>query len=87
MIDREGRPVTDPRRADEGVLLPVGGYKGHGLALVIGLLEGTLNGAAMGRDVVDFNKDDQSRTNTGQSMLVIGPAALGDVAQKGPRST
>ncbi|HLF23754.1 MAG TPA: Ldh family oxidoreductase [Burkholderiales bacterium] len=33
MIDREGRPLTDPRRADEGFLLPIGGYKGYGLAL------------------------------------------------------
>ncbi|MDP2706138.1 MAG: Ldh family oxidoreductase, partial [Burkholderiales bacterium] len=55
MIDREGRPLTDPRRADDGFLLPIGGYKGYGLALVFGLLAGTLNGAAFGRDVVDFN--------------------------------
>ena len=27
MIDREGRPLTDPRRADEDFLLPIGGYK------------------------------------------------------------
>lgn len=62
MIDREGRPLTDPRRADEGFLLPIGGYKGYGLALVFGLLAGTLNGAAMGRDVIDFNKDDGTPT-------------------------
>ncbi len=33
MIDSEGNPLTDPTRADEGVLVPVGGYKGYGLAL------------------------------------------------------
>ena len=33
MIDREGRPLLDPTRADEGFLLPIGGYKGYGLAL------------------------------------------------------
>src|SRR5688572_25579149 len=49
MIDREGKPLTDPMRANEGFLLPIGGYKGYGLALVIGLLAGTLNGAAMGK--------------------------------------
>src|SRR5205807_2127917 len=62
MIDREGRPLTDPRRAEEGFLLPIGGYKGYGLALVFGLLAGTLNGAAMGKDVIDFNHDDASAT-------------------------
>ena len=80
MIDREGRPLTDPKRADEGFLLPIGGYKGYGLALVFGLLAGTLNGAAMGRDVVDFNHDDTSPTNTGHAIVAISLAAFGDVA-------
>jgi LDH2 family malate/lactate/ureidoglycolate dehydrogenase len=80
MIDREGRPLTDPTRADEGFLLPIGGYKGYGLALVVGLLAGTLNGAALGKDVVDFNRDDTTATNTGQAIVAIDPAAFGDVA-------
>ncbi len=80
MIDREGRPLTDPKRADEGFLLPIGGYKGYGLALVFGLLAGTLNGAAMGRDVVDFNHDDVTPTNTGHAIVAISLAAFGDVA-------
>jgi LDH2 family malate/lactate/ureidoglycolate dehydrogenase len=74
MIDREGRPLTDPKRAHEGLLLPIGGYKGYGLALVFGLLAGTLNGAAMGRDVVDFNNDDTSPTNTGHVIVAINVA-------------
>jgi len=78
MIDREGKPLTDPRRAGEGFLLPIGGYKGYGLALVVGLLAGTLNGAAMGRDVIDFNADSTSATNTGQSIVAIDPGAFGD---------
>jgi LDH2 family malate/lactate/ureidoglycolate dehydrogenase len=40
MMDRQGRPLTDPRRANEGFLLPIGGYKGYGLALIFGLLAG-----------------------------------------------
>jgi L-2-hydroxycarboxylate dehydrogenase (NAD+) len=84
MIDREGKPLTDPKRADEGMLLPLGGmeagYKGFGLALIIGLLAGTLGGAAMGRDVIDFNHDDDSVTNTGQAIAAINIAAFGDVA-------
>ena len=80
MIDREGRPLTDPRRASEGFLLPIGGYKGYGLALVVGLIAGTLNGAAMGRDVIDFNADAQTPTNTGQAIVAIDPAAFGEIA-------
>jgi LDH2 family malate/lactate/ureidoglycolate dehydrogenase len=80
MIDRQGRPLLDPQRASEGFLLPIGGHKGYGLALIIGLLAGTLNGAAMGRDVIDFNSDHTSVTNTGQAILVIDLAAFGDPA-------
>jgi L-2-hydroxycarboxylate dehydrogenase (NAD+) len=49
MVDRQGKPLTDPKRADEGMLLPLGGmeagYKGYGLAMIIGLLAGTLGWA------------------------------------------
>jgi L-2-hydroxycarboxylate dehydrogenase (NAD+) len=84
MIDREGKPLTDPTRAEEGMLLPLGGmeagYKGYGLAMIIGLLAGTLGGAAMGKDVIDFNHDDDSVTNTGQAICAINVAAFGEVA-------
>jgi L-2-hydroxycarboxylate dehydrogenase (NAD+) len=79
MIDRQGQPLLDPQRSDEGFLMPIGGYKGYGLSMVVGLLAGTLNGAAMGRAVIDFNKDDSSVTNTGQAIAVIDPSAFGDV--------
>ena len=81
MIDRQGRPLLDPTRADEGFLLPIGGYKGYGLALIVGLLAGTLNGAAMGREVVDFNHDFETTTNTGQAIAMIDLAAFGDPAE------
>ncbi|HVQ03655.1 MAG TPA: Ldh family oxidoreductase [Burkholderiaceae bacterium] len=81
MIDRQGKPLLDPKRADEGFLLPIGGHKGYGLALIVGLLAGTLQGAAMGRDVIDFNKDAVTTTNTGQAILVIDLRAFGDPAE------
>jgi LDH2 family malate/lactate/ureidoglycolate dehydrogenase len=84
MVDRQGKPLTDPKRAEQGMLLPLGGmqagYKGYGLALIIGLLAGTLGGAAMGKHVIDFNHDDSSVTNTGQAIAVINVAAFGDVS-------
>ena len=81
MIDRQGKPLTDPKRADEGFLVPIGGYKGYGLALVIGLLAGTLNGAAMARETIDFNKDEVTVTNTGQAIVTIDIAAFGPVPE------
>jgi L-2-hydroxycarboxylate dehydrogenase (NAD+) len=78
MIDRQGKPLLDPNRSNEGFLLPIGEHKGYGLALIVGILAGTLGGGAMGRDVIDFNADHVSVTNTGQAILVIDLAAFGD---------
>lgn len=79
MIDREGKPLTDPKRASEGFLLPIGGPKGYGLALMIGLMAGTLNGAAFARDVVDYTVDSKTPSNTGQSIVAVNIAAFADV--------
>jgi L-2-hydroxycarboxylate dehydrogenase (NAD+) len=79
MIDAHGNSLTDPRRAEDGFLLPIGGYKGYGLALVFGLLAGALNGAAFGRNVIDFNKDDETPTNTGQVIVALDVARFSPV--------
>src|SRR5712691_10240683 len=68
---KDGRPLTDPARSAEGVLLPIGGYKGSGLALVLGLLAGPLNGAAFGREVFDFNFNDTDACNTGHFIVAL----------------
>ena len=71
---KTGQPINDPKKVGEGVLLPIGGYKGSGLALIIGLLAGVLNGAAFGRDVIDFIEPGTEATNTGQFMVAIDVA-------------
>jgi LDH2 family malate/lactate/ureidoglycolate dehydrogenase len=68
---KTGQPITDPKKVDEGVLLPIGGHKGSGLALMIGLLAGVLNGAAFGRDVVDPSGPGTGATNTGQFVVAL----------------
>ncbi len=81
MIDRRtGAPITDPAGSGGGVLLPIGGYKGAGLALLLGLLAGVLNGASVGRDVIDFNADDSSAANTGHFILALDVARFIDPA-------
>lgn len=73
VVDKDGRPITDAARAGEGFLMPMGGYKGSGLTIAIGLLAGVLNGAAFGAEVVDHRRDQVTPTNTGQSILVMRP--------------
>ncbi len=89
MVDKAtGGPLTDPERASEGFLLPIGGYKGAGLSMILGLLAGVLNGAGVGRDVVDFNYDNKSTANTGQFILAldvgrfIDPPVFADMARR-----
>jgi LDH2 family malate/lactate/ureidoglycolate dehydrogenase len=77
----DGRPLTDPARSADGMLNPIGDYKGSGLALVLGLLAGPLNGAAFGRDVLDFNYDDETACNTGHFIIAL------DVARFTPLAT
>jgi LDH2 family malate/lactate/ureidoglycolate dehydrogenase len=71
VVDAEGNPVTDPAKADEGFLVPMGGYKGAGLNIAIGLLAGVINGAAFGSSVVDQLANPSTPTNTGQVILAL----------------
>ena len=68
---KTGQPITDPKKVSEGVLLPIGGHKGGGLALIIGLLAGVLNGAAFGRDVIDMTGPGTGASNTGQFIIAL----------------
>jgi L-2-hydroxycarboxylate dehydrogenase (NAD+) len=81
MIDKEGKPLTDAKRADEGHLLPIGDYKGYGLSLIIGLLAGALNRAAIGRQVIDFVKETGKATNTGQAVAALAIETFMPVAE------
>jgi L-2-hydroxycarboxylate dehydrogenase (NAD+) len=75
MIDpKTGEAVLDPHKSAEALLLPMAGYKGAGLALTLGLLAGTLNGALFGRDCVDFNAEPDKVTNTGQFVVALDPS-------------
>ncbi|MDH7498918.1 MAG: Ldh family oxidoreductase [candidate division NC10 bacterium] len=50
-IDKEGLPTQDAKAALEGLILPVGGHKGYGLALMVDVLSGVLTGAHFGPSV------------------------------------
>jgi LDH2 family malate/lactate/ureidoglycolate dehydrogenase len=82
MIDpNTGEAVTDPHKSAAALLLPMAGYKGAGLALILGLLGGVLNGALFGRDCVDFNAEPGKVTNTGQFVVALDPSRFQPLAQ------
>jgi LDH2 family malate/lactate/ureidoglycolate dehydrogenase len=52
--DADGQPTLDPEAALAGLIQPAGGYKGTGMALLMGILAAPLSGAAYGTELGDF---------------------------------
>jgi LDH2 family malate/lactate/ureidoglycolate dehydrogenase len=50
-MDADGNPTTDPNVAIQGLPMPLGGYKGTGLALMVEILCAVLAGGAMMTEV------------------------------------
>lgn len=50
-MDKEGNPTNDPQEAINGLLMPVGGHKGAGLATMIDIILGTLSGGTYSRSI------------------------------------
>ena len=75
--DRDGKATTDPRAALDGFLLPFGGYKGYGLALIVDLLAGVLSGAAYLTHVNSWLDDPDKPGNLGHVFVLIDTRVLG----------
>ena len=81
VVDDDDNPITDPGQANDGYLLPIGGYKGSGLTMAFGLLAGVLNDAAFGAEVIDHRALPDQPANTGQAIFVMRPDLFRDQAE------
>jgi LDH2 family malate/lactate/ureidoglycolate dehydrogenase len=70
-VDEHGEPTTDPAQVKSAV--PLGGYKGYGLALLVEVLCGVLAGAGVRDGVGDLYSGGEVRQNTGHFHLAIDP--------------
>ena len=85
-----GTPTTDPSEALRGSLLPFGGHKGYGLALVHEVLVCALAGGALAAEIDSpFLRSESSELDpwgVGQLALAINPGVFlpdfGEVAQR-----
>lgn len=78
-LDSVGAPTTDPIAALEGHLLPLGGAKGSGLAVIHELLAGALTGARVLGEVADgvvATGRFEAPTRIGHFVIVLDPGAL-----------
>ena len=57
-LDRDGKPTTDPAAGRAGSLIPIGGPKGSGMALIVEVLSGILSGAGTAAHLHDLYEFD-----------------------------
>lgn len=78
-INKFGEPTTNPQEALEGAILPIGGYKGYGITLMIDILSGVLTGASFGDQVAGIEED--GKRNNGHLFISLHIEAFMDIAQ------
>ena len=72
-LDKFGKPTTDPKRALEGVQLPIAGFRGSGLAWMVDILSGVLTGGNHAGRVKDPFTDFSGPQNIGHLFFVLKP--------------
>lgn len=70
-VDAEGQPTTDAEAALKGMLLPMGGAKGFGLALMIDLMSGLLSSGDWGDGVRGMHVDPASPAGFSHLFLAL----------------
>lgn len=78
-LDEDGNPTTDPARALDGVMLPLGGYKGSGIAVVNEILSSTFSQAQFLTQISTVTMSSVGvhvRWSIGHFFLVLNPAAF-----------
>ncbi len=82
-LDKFGKPTNDAKKALAGVQLPIGGFRGSGLAWMVDILSGVLTGSNHGGKVKDPFDDFSGPQNIGHLFLVIKPNLfIGNYSQR-----
>ena len=73
-LNKNGKETTNPSEiADGGVLLPFGGYKGSGIAMMVELLAGALLGEWFSFETKEHDNNDGGPPKGGEFILVMSP--------------
>ena len=80
-VDEAGEPTTDPQRALRGALLPAGGHKGMGIAMMVEVVAAALgaNAASMARPRPQAREGGGS-SRVGAFFWFVDPGAFGSRA-------
>ena len=78
-LSKEGKETTDPAEiADGGVLLPFGGYKGSGIAMMVELLAGALVGDNFSYETAAKDNNDGGPPSGGEFILAMSPDKISE---------
>ena len=72
-LDKFGKLTTDPKKALEGVQLPIAGFRGSGLAWMVDILSGVLTGGNHAGRVKDPFTDFSGPQNIGHLFFALKP--------------
>lgn len=75
-LDTEGNPTTDTDKGLAGLVLPMAGFKGYAISMLIDILSGVLSGAAYLNKVGRFYSEDNNSMNVGFYLTVIDPMVV-----------
>ena len=75
-LDVDGNPTTDAEKALAGLILPMAGYKGYAIAMMIDIISGVLSNAAYLNKVGRFYDPENRAMNVGFTFTVIDPKAV-----------
>ena len=82
IIDKDGNPTTDAKKYEEGgTLLPFGGYKGYGMAMMVETLAAVTSGAAITKDVHAWNTNPDKGGNTGHLFIAMDLSKIGSTEE------
>ena len=78
-LSKDGKETTDPGEiANGGVLLPFGGYKGSGIAMMVELLAGSLVGDNFSFETAEKDNNDGGPPSGGEFILAMSPKIISE---------
>lgn len=72
-LDKDGNPTNDPDEGIQGMVLPMAGFKGYAISMLIDIMSGVLSGAAYLDKVGKFYSNNKDGMNVGFYMTAIDP--------------
>ena len=75
-LDKNGNPTVDPDEAIQGLVLPMAGFKGYAISMIIDILAGALSGGGFLNHVGHFYDADNKSMNVGFYLVAIDPQVV-----------